>query len=220
MKMGSEIQKRLQEAVDTLCGGNKSEFCRRINRPAQAIKDIVGGKRSAPGYDLLYDILSSDLGISPNWLILGDGEMLTPSALPTEEKPAPQTHSLPLIPLEAFAGPGMPVYDDLKTEDYYTVSDFKNSDFLIRVTGDSMTPKYNGGDIVACKKVVETYFLQWGRVYVIYTQSQGIMIKRVQPSEREGYIRCVSDNPKYAPFDVPKEDVVSVALVNGAITLD
>ena len=219
--MGNEIQKRIQQAVDTLCDGNKSEFCRRINRPAQAIKDIVGGKGSAPGYDLIYDILSSDLGISPKWLILGDGDMLSGFDSP-EAEPQPNTaaHTLPLIPLEAFAGPGLPTYEDMKIEDYYTVTDFKNSDFLIRVKGDSMTPKYNGGDLVACKKVTETYFLQWGRVYVIYTQSQGIMIKRVEPADDNDYIKCVSDNPKYAPFDVPKSDIVSIALVNGAITLD
>ena len=219
--MGNEIQKRIQQAVDTLCDGNKSEFCRRINRPAQAIKDIVGGKGSAPGYDLIYDILSSDLGISPKWLILGDGDMLSGfDSLDSEPQPKLAAHTLPLIPLEAFAGPGLPAYEDLKIEDYYTVTDFKNSDFLIRVKGDSMTPKYNGGDLVACKKVTETYFLQWGRVYVIYTQSQGIMIKRVEPADDNDYIKCVSDNPKYAPFDVPKSDIVSIALVNGAITLD
>jgi len=215
--MGKSIQDRVQEAVDTLCGGNKSEFCRRINRPTQAIKDIVGGKKSAPGYDLLFDILSSDLGISPNWLLLGEGEMLK------DQQSAPCTckpHTLPLIPWEAFAGPGLPTYEDERIEDFYTVTEFKNSDFLIRVKGDSMTPKFNGGDLVACKKVAETYFLQWGRVYVIYTASQGIMIKRVEPSQKEGYIQCVSDNPRYAPFDVPMNDIVSIALVNGAITLD
>ena len=204
--------------VDALCGENKSEFCRRIGRPAQAIKDIVGGKNSAPGYELIYDILSSDLGISPKWLLLGEGQMVTPQK---KEEPSPITR-LPLIPIEAFAGPGLPTYEDERIEDYYTVTDFKQSDFLIRVKGDSMTPKYTGGDLVACKVVSKekSYFLQWGRVYVIYTDSQGVMIKRVQPSEKEGYIKCVSDNPKYAPFDVPKEDIVSIALVNGAITLE
>lgn len=152
--------------------------------------------------------------LSLDWAILGKGDMIKQDGNNTS------THTLPLIPMEAFAGPGMPVYEDIRTEDYYTISDFKSSDFLIRVTGDSMTPKYNGGDIVACKKVTETYFLQWGRVYVIYTQSQGIMIKRVQPSDRQECIKCVSDNPKYAPFDVPKDDIVAIALVNGAITLE
>ena len=139
-----------------------------------------------------------------------------------EETKDQNAHTLPLIPMEAFAGPGLPTYEDERIEDYYTVTDFKNSDFLIRVKGDSMTPKYSGGDLVACKKVPmdQAYFLQWGRVYVIYTQSQGIMIKRVQPSEDRDFITCVSDNPKYAPFDVPKSDIVSIALVNGAITLE
>ena len=150
--------------------------------------------------------------LSLDWVILGEGAMIRDSIA--------EAHTLPLIPYEAFAGPGLPAYEDLKTEDYYTVSDFKNSDFLIRVKGDSMTPKYNGGDLVACKSVKDTYFIQWGRVYVVYTQSQGIMIKRIEMSEREGCIKCVSENPKYSPFDVPNEDIVSIALVNGAITLE
>jgi phage repressor protein C with HTH and peptisase S24 domain len=83
-----------------------------------------------------------------------------------------------------------------------------------------MVPKYNGGDIVACKVVSDIFFLQWNRAYVILTRSQGIMIKRVQPSEKDGYIKCVSDNAKYAPFDVPTQDIIQMALVNGAITLD
>ena len=214
--MDKDIQKRIQEAVDGLCEGNKSEFCRRIGRPAQAIKDIVGGKNSAPGFDLIYDILSSDLGISPNWLLTGEGTMLNERNTLVPDN----TTRLPLIPMEAFAGPGLPAYDDERVEDYYVLSGFKNSDFLIRVKGDSMVPKYNGGDIVACKKVESIRFLQWNRAYVIYTQSQGVMIKRVRPSEVEGCIKCVSDNEAYLPFDVPMDDIVSMALVNGAITLD
>lgn len=213
--MDSNIQDRLQTAIDAICGGNKSEFCRRIGRDVSSLKDVIGGKRSAPGYALLYSILSSDLGISPKWLMGGEGPMLNES-----HQPKPTANSLPLIPMEAFAGPGLPNYQDERIEDFYTVSEFKNSDFLIRVKGDSMVPKYNGGDIVACKVVSDIFFLQWNRAYVILTRSQGIMIKRVQPSEKDGYIKCVSDNAKYAPFDVPTQDIIQMALVNGAITLD
>lgn len=213
--MDKNIQKRIQKAVDALCDGNKSEFCRRINRPPQAIKDIIGGKGSAPGYELIYDILSSDLGISPSWLLLGNGPMLS---VQKDEDP-PQTHHLPLISLETVTVSDQPFCDFEKIEDYYTVTEFNDSDFLLRIKGDSMAPKYNGGDLLACKKVSEAYF-QWGRVYVICTKNQGIMVKRVHPSESESHIKCVSDNPKYPPFVLPKEDLVAVALVNGAITLD
>lgn len=76
--MDRNIQDRVKVAVDVICGGNKSEFCRRIGRNAFAIKDTIGGKGTAPSYDLIYDILSSDLGISPTWLMLGEGDMLKP----------------------------------------------------------------------------------------------------------------------------------------------
>lgn len=127
---------------------------------------------------------------------------------------------IPLIPSEAFASPGLPNYDDIRDLEYYMVNEFNGCDFLIRIKGDSMSPRYASGDVVACKKVLETLFFQWGRVYVLYTQSQGIMVKRLQPSDKEDCVRCVSDNEKYAPFDVPKSDIVSLALVNGLVSLE
>lgn len=167
-------------------------------------------------------MLYPELNIS--WLLIGEklGGPMLKEAEQKSAAPDREEHTLPLIPFEAVAGPGVPIYEDERIEDYYTVSDFKESDFLIRVKGDSMVPKYNGGDIVACKKVDKSnlYFLQWGRVYVIYTMSQGAMIKRIQPSKKDGWITCVSENIKYAPFDVPMDDIVSIALVNGSISLE
>ena len=175
-------------------------------------KNTLTKNREGINSNTLKRIVDKYPQLSLDWVILGKGE---------ETREVTQTaHTLPLIPLEAFAGPGLPAFEDERIEDYYTVSEFKNSDFLVRVKGDSMTPKFNGGDLVACKKVNDIFFIQWGRVYVIYTQSQGIMIKRLEKSDKENCIRCVSDNPRYAPFDVPDEDIVSIALVNGAITLD
>lgn len=189
-----------------------------LEKPCGFTKNTLTKGREGMSSSTLLRIVDKYPQLSLDWVITGNGNMIKGQ----EKVPCPchDLHTLPLIPWEAFAGPGLPTYEDIRIEDYYTVAEFKNSDFLIRVKGDSMTPKFNGGDLVACKKVSETYFLQWGRVYVIYTNSQGIMIKRVEPSQKDGYIQCVSDNPRYAPFDVPMDDIVSIALVNGAITLD
>lgn len=127
---------------------------------------------------------------------------------------------IPLVPFEAVAGPGTMVFDDEKVIDYYEVREFKGADFLIRVKGDSMSPKYVGGDLVACKVVKELLFFQYGRVYVICTRSQGVMIKRVQPANDPDNITCVSENQKYSQFEVPKSDIVKLALVVGSISLE
>lgn len=78
--MNKNIQERFVVMIDTLCNGNKSEFCRRIGRNTDAVKDIIGGRNTLPGFELLYSVLSSDLGISPNWLMLGVGPMLSADA--------------------------------------------------------------------------------------------------------------------------------------------
>ena len=166
--------------------------------------------------DSIEKILHAYPYLSADWLIAGTGDMYKKE----DEK---EVVSLPLLPIDAFAGIGRPTYSDLNAEDYYVVREFRNCDFLLRVTGDSMCPKFSGGDIIACKRIdvsSDMLFFQWGRIYAIRTKSQGVMIKRIQPSEKEDCIKCCSDNEKYAPFDVPKEDIVALALVNGSISLE
>lgn len=169
-----------------------------------------------PGAWVVQKISYAYPSLNLNWLFTGNGSMRI------DGTPSSTAKQIPLLPAEAFAGRGGAAYSDESIEEYYVVSEFRNSDFLIRVKGDSMVPKYNGGDIVACKVVPlnNVYYFQWGRIYVIYTNSQGVMIKRVQPGEKKGYITLVSDNPKYAPFQVPVSDISSIALVNGAVTIE
>lgn len=159
---------------------------------------------------------------STEWLLTGNGEMLRQDSGTRPDEPAAPIikEAIPLIPMDAFAGYPPQQYSDLPIEDYYQVAEFARADFLIRVKGDSMTPKFNGGDIVACKKIHERLFFQWHRIYVICTNSQGVMIKRVEHSDRQGCIRLVSDNPAYQPFDIPESDISDIALVMGAITLE
>lgn len=165
-------------------------------------------------------VLFPELNIA--WLLVGDagGKMLKDSVPVQPVRRSEDTDGIPLVPIEAVAGHGTPVYEDERTEERYTVSEFSDCDFMIRVKGDSMAPHFTGGDLLACRKVEDAFFFQWNRCYVVYTRSQGCMVKRIQPSEREGWIKCVSDNPDYAPFDVPLDDIVSVALVNGSISLE
>lgn len=154
------------------------------------------------------------------WLLTGDGDMLN-----KEDAPQPRqedTIELPLIPINAMAGvlsgnsQSFMEYDCEK----YIVPAFGGADFLIRVQGDSMTPTYTSGDIVACQRVpLDRIWFQWGKAYVIDTR-QGALVKRIEPSETEGCISIHSDNPKYKPFDLPTEEVSGVALVKGLIRVE
>jgi phage repressor protein C with HTH and peptisase S24 domain len=149
------------------------------------------------------------------WLLTGEGDMLI-----NEEKHEQMVKSIPLIPHAAFAGYGNYQFPDLQIEDFYQIREFQNASFLLRVSGDSMAPKYNGGSLIACQKVERISFWQWHRIYAICTKNQGILIKRVEESENDDEIICLSENPNYRPFRLGKDEIVSVALVMGAIVLE
>lgn len=168
-----------------------------------------------------------DLNIE--WVITGNGNMLKADdqtssdnrqASPVAE-PADPRIGIPLIPTEAFCGYGTPTFEDQVIEEYYYVAEFKQADFLMRVKGNSMYPKYSSGDIIACRKIQDMLFFQWNKIYAIYTNSQGVMVKRVRESARgDEYITLVSDNSNYAPFDVPRSDIAAIALVIGVIRVE
>ena len=105
-------------------------------------------------------------------------------------------------------------------QDRYLIPDFNNIDFMIRVKGESMYPKYSSGDIVACRTIKESSFLQWNKVHVIATREQGILIKRINPNEEKNSITAVSENKDYASFTIPKNEITGIALVIGVIRLE
>ncbi len=156
--------------------------------------------------------------LSLEWLLTGKGEMVKAGT----EDSIVEKGAIPLIPIDAMAGWGS---GDVRVMDYdtnhYIVPEFEELkvDFMIRVRGNSMYPKFSSGNIVACVKLESPTFFQWNKTYVLDT-SQGAMIKRVKQSEKENHILCVSDNKDYEPFDITLDEVHSLALVVGVIGLE
>ena len=189
--------------------------------------------KASIGSDILQKIISTYEDINVAWLMAGDGPMIgrwskklsdtdleeRSKAIKTKEKL--KDNGVPIIPIEAMAGYGKgdKTVMEYEVDQRFVIPTLKGVDFFIQVSGDSMLPKYNGGDLVACRYVKELIFIQWGRVYVLDT-SQGAVIKRLQPSENENEVICVSDNKEYKPFKVPITDIRSISLVVGAVVIE
>lgn len=163
--------------------------------------------------------LNGDRPISVEFLdklrpILGEEVM----ELVDGKEPQSDSPTRPRIPYDVAAGPNE-VLDGVtlaQCEQVPVIPVFPNYTFTMRVTGESMVPYINPGDEVACLKIDEPTFLQWGRVYVLFT-SQGVIVKKIFDAG-EG-IRCVSINEDYPPFVIPKSDIYSYNLVVGLLRL-
>lgn len=210
-----QVQERIRKIADELFNGNISAFCRAIDVKQPTMNTILGERKSKPSYDVLLNIVNAKaLNISAEWLLNGEGDMLT------QKKEAPKTSSADttkkngyityLLPMSAmggsltgFAEPGV-----LLQNCEAVVSPIENVDFAITVYGDSMAPEYPSGSRILIKKINPNLFIDWGKVYVLDTLN-GVIVKEVHESNREGYVSCHSINPdpKFKPFDVLMDEV-------------
>ena len=130
-----------------------------------------------------------------------------------------QIETRPRIPYDAAAGTLTEAVEGIteyQCEQPPVISAFPKYDFTIRITGKSMEPEYFAGDEVACLRVNEKQFLQWGRVHVLDT-TQGIVIKRIYDAGES--ILCRSYNSEFPDFSIPKENIRSYNLVVGSLRL-
>lgn len=203
------------------------------------------GQNNGISEDNIARFLAYAPDVNYEWLLTGRGSMLrtkgTPSIPPAEEQllsvskdtkkiaalqekmARKSSKGIPLIPLDAVAGFPSADNDGVYMEDceHYSIPEFeaKGANFLIRVSGDSMHPLYENGDIIACRKISDILFFQWGGIYVLDT-SQGALVKRVEEAEDDQEsILCISENPRFKPFHLPKSDIRSLSTIIGLVRL-
>lgn len=166
------------------------------------------------GADKLQRILCAYPDLNSDWLLNGVGDMVI-----SKEQFFDKNNTRPRIPYDAAAGTLTETVEgvaEYQCEQVPIIGVFPRYDFTIRIVGRSMEPEYFAGDEVACLRVNEKRFLQWGRVHVLDT-TQGVVIKRIY--DNGDCIVCKSFNPEFPDFSIPKEDIRSYNLVVGSIRL-
>ena len=223
-----EINQRVISAINFLIDNekvvDKSELCNIFSIKPSKFSEIMSQRMSA-GMDIIQN-LCNKFNISAEWLLTGKGEMLKTDEPENIALPVSQNEPKAIPFYDGFAVGGKGGFTFALTQqdvkDYYVVPKFKDKkiDFMIEVTGSSMYPKYNSGDVVACTIISESTFIQWNKFHVIATREQGLLIKRLHQSKDTEKLTLVSDNKDYPPFDIPKEEICGIAIVAGVIRLE
>lgn len=103
----------------------------------------------------------------------------------------------------------------------------KDSEFAMRVYGNSMVPNYPAGCVIGLRQYNE-HFIEPGTVYVIETE-ENRFLKRLYYSKDKKAFRCMSDNHMkhetgpmegeyfYPEFEIPFEDVRRLLRVTGVV---
>lgn len=177
-------------------------------------------------------ILSEKLRINPRWLTDEQGEMFL-EHYPHCDLPAGGPGGLALSSSSFNAG--IPYYsrllggsqgfsfDDLKRDqpDYLINYElFNDCSFFRPVWGDSMSPRFNAGDVIACRRALNRNSILYGQAYLCIISMDGdcyetIRILRRHPDADQVILKSI--NPNFDQTTVPLAAILDMCLIKGRI---
>ena len=176
------------------------------------------GKSQAKKWGDLY-------GLSPSWLLTGEGDMLKADSKEEEEYELlpriTEDKGRPYYDVDFLGGYGEFADDPASAPVTYMI-DYppynKEGVFYMNVRGDSMSPEINSGDLVALRPIEAWYdFLLLGKVYAIVTLSGQRTIKRLRRGSDSEHYTLEPINPAYESQEIPKTQIERVFEVLGGI---
>ncbi len=208
-------------------GLTQEQLAQRLGVGKTALSMIETGKARLSTRNR--NILVQELNVNPDWLETNKGEMFNAepnlSSFRLRTDGAVPLQSVPLYSIEATAGL-VPLFEQRASFtpiNYIHIPNLPKCDGAIYVTGDSMYPLLKSGDIVLYKQLHDLENIFWGDMYLLSIEVEGeefVTVKYIQRSEREGYIRLVSQNPHHADKEIELSRVRAIALVKASIRMN
>lgn len=224
--MENTVKQRLKKFIKSK-GISERQFCLQIGASPAFVANIVQSIQP----NRVNSIANQFPDLNTGWLLTGEGEMLkTGKAEVVEETRAISTGKvIPYYDAEVAAGTSYGM-DMVQTQPVGMIEIgglLKDSEFAMRVYGNSMVPNYPAGCVIGLRQYTER-FIEPGTVYVIET-SENRFLKRLYYNKNKDAFRCLSDNHMkheagpmegeyfYPEFEIAFADVQRLLRVTGVI---
>lgn len=210
-----DVIKRLSDYIEYDVITKPTKFAKDVGIDPSGFMKMLKGEQTITVNTLKK--VSAATGLSLKWLMDGVGDMYAPGGKAADFEQSQSDETRPRIPMAVAAGLLTGFSDSIKSSDCEQipiVKAFPPYDCTMIVKGDSMEPKFEGGDEIAIRKVCDV--IEWGKTYVLDTRD-GAVLKRLY--DNGDTFRCVSFNPEYPDFEVSKDDVFRIYKVVGLLRI-
>ena len=208
-------------------GLNQTEFATRIGITQTSLSQLEGEKNGI-SYDVFKAIVS-EFNVNPVWLMDGVGTMyssenassVSSGAIPlVVQVDNDDEENIVMVDRKAAAGYLQHQQDPdfISKLPSFRLPGFYGKSFrAFEITGDSMLPGINPGDMIVGSYVESLNEIRIGSVYIVVTHDGSIVAKRVTALGNDIY-ELKSDNAVYEPYAVKAEDIAQVWKAESRIT--
>ena len=202
----------LLSLIEHYSNGNKTQFASRLGVSPQGVSTWL--KRNTFDSELIF---SKCENVSAQWLLTGKGSMLKDNDIPGEVVYNPNI-GIPYYDVDFYGGFN-DIYNDqtINPTCNVVIPGFKRASVWCNVTGHSMEPKINHGDIIALRECT-IQDIQFGEIYAVVLDSiRTIKIIR-RGSSPDTLLYVPINQPDYQEQEFPIDRIIRIFEVIGSIS--
>ena len=229
--MEESINKRIKDIVKVHYNNNVSAAARDMDIKQSTLKSVVTGDVK-PSYETIAKILKADWlviqGIRAEWLLFGTGNMFADNPSEISELSLAESAAInyqrkgsPYYDVDFIGGFDLVLNNQTINPEYYIDFDPYNKPGVMwcNITGHSMEPSINHGDIIAIKEVPDWQsYLTFGEIYAIVTTNNMRTVKKIRKGTTTEQYKLVPVNmTDYDEQDIEKSKISKVFEVLGCM---
>lgn len=189
------------------------------------LSKVLSGK--LPFSEGLVNRIVIDMGVSKQWLVTGEGTPYekTPATrevlVPDQIVPRCSEAGIPVYDLDVTAGcrPLSALFGETLPVGRVILPEIPEGCALVKVRGDSMSPRIVNGGYVAIRDIPCGRNIFWGQIYVVELDAMR-MVKFVRRHPDPAKVILHSDNPAYDDMDVVRADIRSLYMVEAILNYE
>ena len=186
---------------------DQSTLSRRVDVAMRTLQRWEKGEQVPDGQYLLK--LARSMGVRPEWLLTGEGEMYPAQPSQTNIIPFQRDKLLPNVALVEIpllssvpAGKTNAMFYPDHVDRFVTVDNVKDrTAFALVVKGNSMSPKIEDGDIVVISPQQD---VRSGDICVVRVNDEDVL-KKIKIDDH--YVHLIPLNTDFEPLSVRKKDI-------------
>lgn len=222
---GPEIIGRLRHIM-TLKHLSQRGLARLLRLDPSNLSKVLTGK--LPFTEGLVNRIVVDLGVSKPWLRDGLGLPFEKDVMARDidvaaeiAAPSCDCAGVPVYDTDVTAGCRSleQIFSETRPVGMVDIPELPSDARLVKVRGDSMSPRIHNGGYVAIRPIRDPRNIFWGQIYVVQLD-EFRMIKYVRRHRDPSMVILHSDNPAYDDMDVARADIRALYIVEAILNYE
>ena len=199
----------------------QAQFAELIGVDPSHVSKVLSGR--LPAGESFLNRMVVNLGVSKRWLVDGSDVPFPRGAESGShaDAVADKRRGAPVYNIDVTAGcmELSRMFTDERILGYLDLPNVDPAYPIVKVTGDSMSPKIENGSFISIRRVSNDSPICWGQIYVVSLEDYRL-VKYVRRNAAPTKVTLHSANPEYDDMEVRRDQILGLYLVETVLNYD